>query len=64
VPNNHASPISDLSTDIDPVAFDVGTADEPRLYELAPRMVTTAHPFSDDDLRAFLEAGEHTGGLE
>jgi hypothetical protein len=63
-PNNYAGPTSDLSTDIDPVVFNLGTTDEPRLYELAPRVVTTAHPFSDEDLRAFLDAGEHTGSLE
>jgi hypothetical protein len=53
-------PIINLTSNVDPLVL--GSEDgEPRLYEIAPRVVTTAHPFSEDDLRAFIDAGEHTG---
>jgi hypothetical protein len=54
-------PIKNLSTEIDHVGLDAGASTEPLLYELVPRIVTTARPFTEDDLRAFLAAGEHTG---
>ncbi|GAB3606598.1 hypothetical protein GCM10027413_20070 [Conyzicola nivalis] len=52
-----------MSNDIDEIVFDadIGSVSEPRLYESPIRFVTTAHPFSDADLRAFQSAGEHTG---
>jgi hypothetical protein len=36
-------------------------ASPPQLFVVAPCIVTTAHPFSDEDLRAFEAAGEHPG---
>ena len=54
-----------MANDIDEIFFDVDTGfggpGEPRLYERPTRFVTTAHPFTDDDLRAFSESGEHEG---
>jgi hypothetical protein len=54
-----------MANDIDEIFFDVdadiGGRSEPRLFERPRRLVTTAHPFSEDDLRAFVAAGEHPG---
>jgi hypothetical protein len=54
-----------MANDIDEIFFDVdadvGGRSEPRLYEHSGRVVTTAHPFSEDDLKAFVAAGEHPG---
>ena len=53
-----------MANDIDEVFFDVDVIagpSAPRLYEHSARVVTTAHPFSEDDLRAFSAAGEHPG---
>jgi hypothetical protein len=54
-------PTNNLRIRIDNDGLDADVLTEPRLYELTPRVVTTAHPFSDDDLLAFVAAGEHTG---
>lgn len=54
-----------MANDIDDIFFDVDSgvvsSTEPRLYERVYRIVTTAHPFTEDDLRAFAAAGEHSG---
>jgi hypothetical protein len=53
-----------MASEIDEVFFDVeavGGPSIPRLYEYSARVVTTAHPFNEDDLRAFAAAGEHPG---
>ena len=53
-----------MANDIDEVFFDVETVGGPsipRLYEHSARVEITAHPFSEDDLRAFTAAGEHPG---
>jgi len=53
-----------MVNDIDDVFFDVEAVagpSIPRLYEHSARVVTTAHPFTEDDLRAFADAGEHAG---
>jgi hypothetical protein len=52
-----ASEISEIF-DVD---AETGPVREPLLFERPQRVVTTAHPFSEDDLRAFQSAGEHTG---
>jgi hypothetical protein len=56
-------PIKNPGNDIDAEPFDRdGTATtDPRLYRVAPHVVTTAHPFSADDLRAFVAMGDHMG---
>jgi hypothetical protein len=53
-----ASDIDEIFYDVD---ADVGGRGEPRLYERPTRVVTTAHPFTEDDLRAFAASGEHPG---
>ena len=54
-----------MASDIDEIMFEVdagfGTRAERRQYEGAARMTTKAHPFTEDDLVAFLASGEHTG---
>lgn len=54
-----------MAGNIDEILFEVeegliGVV-EPRLYESAPRVAATAHPFSGDELRAFVTSGEHPG---
>jgi hypothetical protein len=39
----------------------VRIAGEPRLYVRSPRVIASAHPFTDDELDEFAEAGEHLG---
>lgn len=39
----------------------VRIAGEPRLYVRSPRVIASAHPFSEDELREFAAAGEHLG---
>ena len=53
-----ANGIDEIFFDVD---ADIGGPGEPRLYERPTRVVTTAHPFTEDDLRAFAASGEHTG---
>ncbi|WP_411700814.1 hypothetical protein [Conyzicola sp.] len=52
-----------MVNDIDESIFetDIGSLGEPRLYESPVRIVMTARPFTEDDLRAFQRAGEHPG---
>jgi len=54
-----------MANNIDEIFFDVdadvGGAGAPRLYERPTRVVTLAHPFTEDDLRAFAASGEHPG---
>jgi len=52
-----------MASNIDEIFFDVDAdvGGEPRLYERPTRVVTTAHPFTEDDLRAFAASGEHPG---
>ena len=54
-----------MANELDEIFFDfdadsAGPA-EPLLFQRSTRVVTTAHPFSDDDLRAFAASGEHPG---
>jgi len=53
-----ANGIDEIFFDVD---TDIGGSGEPRLFERPTRVVTTAHPFTDDDLRAFQASGEHPG---
>jgi len=39
----------------------VRIAGEPRLYVRSPRVIAAAHPFSEDELNAFVASGEHLG---
>jgi len=39
----------------------VRIAGEPRLYVRSPRLIASAHPFSEDELDEFVAAGEHLG---
>jgi hypothetical protein len=39
----------------------VRIAGEPRLYVRAPRVIASAQPFTEDELREFVAAGEHLG---
>ena len=39
----------------------IGARGEPGLYERSVRVVTTAHPFTNDDLLEFASSGEHLG---
>jgi hypothetical protein len=54
-----------MANEFNDVFFDneteTGPVGEARLYERPERIVTTAHPFNDADLRAFQNAGEHPG---
>ena len=54
-----------MANEIDEIFFDVDAgfpgSGEPRLYERPTRFVTKAHPFTEDDLRAFAASGEHEG---
>ncbi|MCU1543579.1 MAG: hypothetical protein JWM50_1444 [Microbacteriaceae bacterium] len=52
------------SSHIDTAGFETepGSAEcEPQPFLLTPHFTTMAHPFSEDDLRAFIAAGEHAG---
>jgi hypothetical protein len=53
------------ANDIDAIIFDVETglhdAREPALRESPSGITTTAYPFSEADLDAFTESGEHLG---
>jgi hypothetical protein len=53
-----ASDIEEIFYEVD---ADIGSSGEPRLYQRPTRVVTTAHPFTEDDLRAFAASGEHPG---
>lgn len=53
-----ANDIDEIFSDIDARA---GGPTIPLLFEHGGRIVTTAHPFTEDDLNAFRAAGEHTG---
>jgi hypothetical protein len=39
----------------------VRIAGEPRLYVRSPRLIASAHPFSEAELDEFVESGEHLG---
>jgi hypothetical protein len=39
----------------------VRIAGEPRLYVRSPRLIASAHPFSEDELSEFEASGEHLG---
>jgi hypothetical protein len=54
-------PTRNLQIRVDTDGLDADVLTEPHLYQLTARVVTTAHPFSEDDLRAFVAAGEHIG---
>jgi hypothetical protein len=52
------------SNDIEAAGFEtepMHVTGEPHLCVVTPRFATTAHPFTEDDLRAFEASGEHLG---